>query len=107
MSPSSTGNQVAPSRLDKLPRWVEVWGPVVLVLSAMWLMVGGSEDRLAAQIAENRQAIEEVERRLGEDIGEVERRLGENIGENGEAIARLEVRVQRVEDDVTWLRNNH
>ena len=97
MSPSSTGNQVAPpSRLDKLPRWVEVWRPVVLVLSAMWLMVGGSEDRLAAQIAENRQAIEEVERRLGEDIGE-----------NGEAIARLEVRMQRVEDDVTWLRNNH
>ena len=96
MSPSSTGNQVAPSRLDKLPRWVEVWGPVVLVLSAMWLMVGRSEDRLAAQIAENRQAIEEVERRLGEDIGE-----------NGKAIARLEVRMQRVEDDVTWLRNNH
>ncbi|MYC50821.1 MAG: hypothetical protein F4X47_00720 [Gammaproteobacteria bacterium] len=100
--------------MDKLPRWVEVWGPVVLVLSAMWLMVGRSEDRLAAQIAANRQAIEsnreaigEVERRLGEAIGEVERRLGEVIGENGKAIARLEVRVQRVEDDVTWLRNNH
>ncbi|MXW10111.1 MAG: hypothetical protein F4Z78_09805 [Gammaproteobacteria bacterium] len=77
-------------------------------------MVGRSEDRLAAQIAANRQAIEsnreaigEVERRLGEAIGEVERRLGEVIGENGKAIARLEVRVQRVEDDVTWLRNNH
>ena len=93
--------------MDKLPRWVEVWGPVVLVLSAMWLMVGRSEDRLAAQIAENRQAIGEVERRLGEAIGEVERRLGEDIEENGKAIARLEVRVQRVEDDVTWLRNNH
>ena len=30
-----------------------------------------------------------------------------SLVENGKAIARLEVRVTRVEDDVTWLRNNH
>ncbi len=44
--------------MNTLPRWVEVWGPVVLVLSAMWLMVNRSEDRLTARIEQNRQAIE-------------------------------------------------
>lgn len=42
------------------------------------------EERLGARIDANREAI--VER--------------------GKAIAHLEVRTQRVEDDVTWLRNN-
>jgi len=51
--------------MDKLPRWVEVWGPVALVLSAMWLMVGRSADRLAAQIAANRQAIERNREAIG------------------------------------------
>lgn len=79
-----------------LPRWVEVWGPLVLILGAMWAMTGRLEQRFVAQI-------EGLEQRLTTRIERVE--MG--VAENGKAIARLEVRMQRVEDDVTWLRNNH
>ena len=80
---------------DSLPRWVEVWGPVVVILGAMWTMTARMENRLTDRI-------ERVEDRLTavvEALHEAEKRLGERI-------AGLEVRMQRVEDDVTWLRNN-
>ena len=37
--------------MSKVPRWLEVWGPVVLVLGAMWTLTSRMEDRLAARIA--------------------------------------------------------
>ena len=100
--------------------WMKDWGQFVVLLVAlggfygfirsdMWTM----EERLGARM----QAMEE---RLEARMQAMEERLGaridanrdnivanrEAIVENGKAIARLEVRTQRVEDDVTWLRNN-
>ena len=74
-----------------LPRWVEVWGPVVVILGAMWMMIQGVEGRID---------------RLEDGLTARIERLEATVAENGQAIARLEVRMQRVEDDVTWLRNN-
>ena len=80
----------------KLPRWVEVWGPVAIVLGTMWAMNTRLEDRLGARM-------DRMEDRLSTRIERIE----SLTVENGKAIARLEVRMTRVEDDVTWLRNNH
>ena len=74
-----------------LPRWVEVWGPVVVILGATWMMIQGVEGRID---------------RLEDGLTARIERLEATVAENGQAIARLEVRMQRVEDDVTWLRNN-
>ena len=81
--------------MSKLPRWVEIWGPVAVVLGAMWTMNVRLEDRLGARID-----------RLEDGLTARIERLEAIVAENGKAIARLEVRTQRVEDDVTWLRNN-
>ena len=53
---------------SRMPEWVKVWGPVALVLGAMWTMTARLEDRLAEEVRANRDA----------------------IVENGKAIARLE-----------------
>lgn len=81
--------------MKEVPRWLEIWGPVPVLLGAMWAMNSRMEDRLTTRI-------ERVEDRLTavvETIHGAEKRLGERV-------ARLEVRMQRVEDDVTWLRSN-
>ncbi|MCY4645683.1 MAG: hypothetical protein OXE73_02175 [Gammaproteobacteria bacterium] len=78
--------------MAKMPEWVKVWAPVAVILGAMWTMNTRSEDRLTARLDRLTERIERVEMALSE---------------NGKAIARLEVRVGRVEDDVTWLRNNY
>ncbi len=80
----------------KIPHWVEVWGPVAIVLGAMWAMNTRLEDRLGVRM-------DRMDDRLTTRIERVENL----VVENGKAIARLEVRMTRVEDDVTWLRNNH
>ena len=69
----------------KMPEWVKVWGPVVVILGAMWTMTGRMEDRLVARIE----------------------RLETAMSETGKAVARLEAKAERVEADVTWLRNNY
>ena len=60
---------------SRMPEWVKVWGPVALVLGAMWTMTTRLEDRLAEEFRANRDAI-----RANRDA----------IVENGKAIARLE-----------------
>ena len=76
--------------MSKVPRWLEVWGPVVLVLGAMWTLTSRMEDRLAARIAsvELSQAarLASVELSLAARLASVE----EAVIQNGKAIARLE-----------------
>ena len=98
--------------MSKVPRWLEVWGPVVLVLGAMWTLTSRMEDRLAARIAsvelsqaariasvESSQAarLARVESSLAARIASVESSLAarlasveEAVIQNGKAIARLE-----------------
>lgn len=54
--------------------------------------------------------MDRMEARLMARIDGLDEKVDQNtavIAENGKAIARLEVRMTRVEDDVTWLRNNY
>lgn len=81
--------------MSKVPRWVEIWGPVAVMLAVMGGMFAWGFTVLRSDIAR-------VENSLTVRI----ERLEATVAENGKAIARLEVRMQRVEDDVTWLRNN-
>lgn len=76
--------------------WVKEWGQTVLLL----LAIAGAVGSLYAFI---RSDLRNMEQRLTTRLERVET----SVIENGKAIARLEVRMQRVEDDVTWLRNNH
>ena len=87
--------------MSKVPRWLEVWGPVVLVLGAMWTLTSRMEDRLAARIAsvELSQAarLASVESSLAARLASVESSLAarlasveEAVIQNGKAIARLE-----------------
>ena len=85
--------------MDTMPEWVKVWGPVLVILGAMWTMNIRLEDRLGARVDRLGERVE----RLGERVERVE----SAVVENGKAIARLEVRMTRVEDDVTWLRNSY
>ncbi len=78
--------------------WMKDWGQFISLLLALGGFYGfirsdmrAMEERLGARIDANR--------------GAIDANRGA-IVENGKAIARLEVRTQRVEDDVTWLRNN-
>ena len=78
--------------------WMKDWGQFITLLLALGGFYGfirsdmrAMEGRLGARIDANRTAIDKNR---------------EAILENGKAIARLEVRTQRVEDDVAWLRNN-
>lgn len=81
-----------------MSEWMKDWGQFITLLLALGGFYGfirsdmrTMEERLGARIDTNRVAINANR---------------EAIVENGKAIARLEVRMQRVEDDVTWLRNN-
>ena len=76
----------------RIPEWVKAWGPVVVILGAMWTLNNRLEDQLGARM-------DRLEDKIDQNTAA--------IVENGKAVARLEVRVARVEDDVTWLRNNH
>ena len=78
--------------------WMKDWGQFITLLLALGGFYGfirsdmrAMEGRLGARIDANRTAIDTNR---------------EAIVENGRAIARLEVRMRRVENDVTWLRNN-
>ena len=73
-------------------RDVRSLGESVTKLEVLPGQVQAMEARLTEQILANREAVEFNQ---------------QAIAENGKAIARLEVRMTRVEDDVTWLRNNH
>lgn len=72
--------------------WMKDWGQFVLLLVAL----GGFYTFIRADM--NR-----MEDRLTDRLERVENA----VTENGKAVARLEVRMTRVEDDVTWLRNNY
>lgn len=81
-----------------MSEWMKDWGQFITLLLALGGFYGlmrsdmrVMEERLGVRIDANREAIDASR---------------EAIVENGKAIARLEVRMQRVEDDVTWLRNN-
>ena len=93
--------------MGKLPRWVEVWGPVVLVLGAMWTMTSRLEDRLSARIegVESRLTarIEGVESRLTVRIEGVESRLTVRIAENRSSIQRVESKVDELSGYVRGL----
>ncbi len=76
--------------MSKVPRWLEVWGPVVLVLGAMWTLTSRMEDRLAARVASVELSLAarlaSVESSLAARLASVE----EAVIQNGKAIARLE-----------------
>ena len=49
--------------MSKLPRWVEVWGPVIVILGAMWTMMNRLEDRLTVRIVAVEERVVAVEER--------------------------------------------
>lgn len=55
--------------MSKLPRWVEVWGPVIVVLGAMWTMMNRLEDRLTVRIVAIEERVRDVESKVDQLTG--------------------------------------
>ena len=55
--------------MSKLPRWVEVWGPVIVVLGAMWTMMNRFEDRLTVRIVAVEERARGVESKVDQLTG--------------------------------------
>ena len=55
----------------KLPRRLEVWSPVAIVLGAMWTMNIRIEDRLVARIASLSDDVQRVESKVDDLTGYV------------------------------------
>ena len=96
--------------------WMKDWGQFVVLLLALGGFYGFIRSDMLAMEERLEERMQAMEERLGaridanrDNIVANREAIGANqatLVENGKAIARLEVRMQRVEDDVTWLRNN-
>jgi len=64
--------------MEEIPRWAEIWGPVVVVLGAMWKMTDRLEKRLEDRInrmGDRLKAVREAATPLSERVSRIEGKL--------------------------------